>query len=131
VREDLIMGMEFAVTFRGDHVHVVLSGESSVDSDTSRDYWGTLRKICEEYDCKKVLVEGLAPGGERKPAEVLEAGQRTAIVPNLWLAYHLENYQPTELSELYEAVAASKGVRVKFFDDADDALNWLRTNAPT
>lgn len=124
------MGMEFAVTFRDDHVHVELTGESEVDSELSKDYWGTLRKICEEYDCKRILVEGVAPSGERKPQEVVEAGARTAIVPNLWLAFHLENYEPTELSELYEVVAASKGVRVKFFDNADAALKWLRTNAP-
>ena len=124
------MGMEFAVTFRGDHVHVVLSEQPSLDNELPKDYWATIRKICEEYDCKRVLVEGKAPGGERKPAEVLEAGARTAIVPNLWLAFHLENYEPTELSELYEAVAASKGVRVKFFTNSDEALNWLRKNAP-
>ena len=122
--------MEFAVTFRGDHVHVVLSEQPSLDNELPKDYWATIRKICEEYDCKRVLVEGKAPGGERKPAEVLEAGARTGIVPNLWLAFHLENYEPTELSELYEAVAASKGVRVKFFTNSDEALNWLRKNAP-
>ncbi|MEO8574818.1 MAG: hypothetical protein ABI481_12695 [Pyrinomonadaceae bacterium] len=122
--------MEFAVTFRGDHVHVVLSEQPTLDDQLPKDYWATIRKICEEYNCKRVLVEGKAPGGERKPVEVIEAGQRTAAIPNLWLAFHLENYEPTELSELYEVVAASKGVRVKFFTDADEALNWLRTNAP-
>ena len=124
------MGMEFAVTFRGDHVHVVLHEQPTIDDELPKDYWATIRKICEEYNCRRVLVEGKAPAGDRKPVEVIEAGQRTATVPNLWLAFHLENYEPTELSELYEKVAASKGVRVKFFDDADDALNWLRTNAP-
>ncbi|MEO6334831.1 MAG: hypothetical protein ABIO91_07585 [Pyrinomonadaceae bacterium] len=124
------MGMEFAVTFRGDHVHVVLSEQPTLEDQLPKDYWATIRKICEEYNCKRVLVEGKAPGGERKPVEVIEAGQRTAAIPNLWLAFHLENYEPTELSELYEAVAASKGVRVKFFSDADEALNWLRTNSP-
>ena len=124
------MGMDFAVTFRGDYVQVVLSDQPTIDDDLPRDYWATIRKICEEYNCKRVLVEGKAPSGERDPVEVVEAGQRTATVPNLWLAFHLENYEPTELSELYEKVAASKGVRVKFFADRDDALNWLRTNAP-
>ena len=122
--------MDFEVTVRGDHVHVLLTGESEVDSELSKDYWGTLRRICDEYDCKRILVEGTAPGGDRKPADVIEAGARTATVPNLWLAFHLENYEPTELSELYEAIAASKGVRVKFFDNADAALNWLRANGP-
>lgn len=124
------MGMKFEATFRGDHVHVLLSGESATDNAQSNDYWGTLREICEEHDCKRILVEGVAPGDERKPEEVLAAGARTATVPSLWLAFHLENFEPTELSELYEAVAASKGVRVKFFDNAEEALNWLRTNAP-
>ncbi|HUR99601.1 MAG TPA: hypothetical protein VMZ26_16165 [Pyrinomonadaceae bacterium] len=120
--------MEFAVTFRGDHVHVVLTEEPSDDAEVPKDYWETLRKICDEYDCRRVLVEGMAPGGDRKPTEVIEAGQRTATVPNLWLAFHLENWVKTELSELYEVIAASKGVRVKFFADADEALRWLRNN---
>jgi hypothetical protein len=124
------MGMDFSVTFRGDHVHVMLTGQSDVDSELSKDYWGTLRKICDEYDCKRILVEGVAPEGDRKAEEVIEAGQRTATVPSLWLAFHLDNWEPTPLSELYEVVAASKGVRVKFFGDADEALQWLRANAP-
>ena len=89
-----------------------------------------LRKLCEEYDCRKILVEGVAPSGEMEPADIVEAGKRTATVPNLWLAFHLENHVPNEQSELYEAVAASKGVRVKFFDNADAALKWLRSNSP-
>ena len=124
------MGMEFAVTFRGDHIHVQLSGESTVDPDLPNDYWGTLRKLCDEYDCRRVLVEGMAPSADLGPADVVEAGKRTATVPNLWLAFHLENHVPNEQSELYEAVAASKGVRVKFFDDAESAVNWLRRNSP-
>ena len=46
-------------------------------------------------------------------------GERTATVPHLSLAFHLENHVANEQSELYEAVAASKGVRVKFFDDSE------------
>ncbi|MEP6705305.1 MAG: hypothetical protein ABJB34_10920 [Acidobacteriota bacterium] len=123
------MGMEFEVTFRSDHVHVQLTGESADGGETSRDFWDTVRKVCEGHDCKRILVEGEVPSGDRKPQEVMEAGARTAIVPSLWLAFHLENYRPSELSELYETVAASKGVRVKFFDNSHDALKWLKANA--
>ena len=122
--------MEFAVTFRHDHVHVELSGEPTIDQEAPRDYWGILAKVCKEYDCKRILVEGIAPSVELDPREVIEAGSRTAIVPDLWLAFNLENHVPNEQSELYEVIAASKGVRVKFFDNSEDALNWLRRNAP-
>ena len=125
------MGMEFEVTFRGDHIHVQLNAASKIDDpDLPGDYWGTLRKLCDEYDCRSILVEGFAPTGPMDPGDVIEAGKRAAVVPNLWLAFHLENHTPNEQSELYEVVAASKGVRVKFFGDHDAALNWLRTNAP-
>ena len=125
------MGMEFEVTFRDDHLHVNLNAATMIDDpDLPTDYWQMLRKFCDEYDCRRILVEGTAPRSELSPAEVVKAGARTATVPNLWLAFHLENHVPNEQSELYEAVAASKGVRVKFFDNADAALKWLRTNAP-
>ena len=122
--------MEFAVTYRDDHVHVELSDQPTIDPEAPKDYWEILRKVCAEYDCKRILVEGVAPRVELGPAQVAAAGARAATVPNLWLAFNLKNHTPNEQSELYEAVAASKGVRVKFFDNSDDALKWLRSNAP-
>src|SRR5688572_12989763 len=111
------MGMEFAVTFRGDHVHVELNAASRIDDpDLPDDYWGMLRKLCEEYDCRRVLIEGIAPSREFAPAEVVEAGSRTATVRIFGSRSISRTTAPTEQSELYEAVAASRGVRVKFFN---------------
>ncbi len=122
--------MEFEVTFRDDHIHVELNAAPALDDpDLPRDYWAMLGKLSDEYNCRKILVEGAAPNAELEPKEVVEAGARTATVPNLWLAFNLKNHTPNEQSELYEAVAASRGVRVKFFDNHDDALNWLRSNS--
>lgn len=124
------MGMEFEITFNGDHIHVQLNAASKIDDpDLPTDYWEMLRKLSDEYDCRKILVEGISPAGEMNASEVVEAGKRAATVPNLWLAFNLKNHTPNEQSELYETVAASKGVRVKFFDSSQSALNWLRSNA--
>ena len=124
------MAMEMAVQFRGDHVHVELTPEFQIDPDRRDEFWEMLRKICEEHDSRRVLVEGYVPSGERQPSDVIAAGERTATVPNLWLAFHLENFVVSASSELFEVVAASKGARVKFFDNTDSALKWLRANAP-
>lgn len=122
--------MEFEVTFRDDHVHVQLGGGATPDPDLPKDYWEALEHICKQHDCKRILVEGTAPKFEMDAASVVEAGQRTAAVPNTWLAFHLDNHEPNEQSELYETIATTKGVRVKFFSDRDEALRWLRSNAP-
>ena len=124
------MGIEFEVEFRGDHVHVQLTPEYRIDPERRDEFWQMIRDVCEGHDCRSVLVEGYVPPGEHAPAEVVAAGEYTATVPNLWLAFHLQDFVPSESSELFEAVAASKGVRVKFFDSTEAALNWLRANAP-
>jgi hypothetical protein len=118
----------FSVEHRGDHIHVQLGPEIEVSGETRGEFWGMIRRICEERDCRRILVEGFVPSREQPPTEVVAAGEATATIPNLWIAFHMENWKPTEQGELFEAVAASRGVRVKFFATSEAALNWLRTN---
>ena len=77
-----------------------------------------------------MLVEGTVPAGVFQTSEVVDAGLKTATVPKLWLAFCLKDFKPNDQSELFETVAASRGVRAKFFSDIDRALRWLRNNAP-
>ena len=123
------MDESFKVEFRGDHVHVELTPDFTVEPERRDEFWNILRTACEKHDSRRVLVEGFVPRGERKPADV-DAGLRTAVIPHLWLAFHLESFVPSEQSELYEVTAASRGVRVKFFSEHEAALKWLRSNAP-
>ena len=124
------MEPEYSVEFRDDHVHVQLGKGFRVDPELREEVWENVRKVCEERGSTRVLVEGYVPGGERNSDEVIAAGERTATVPRLWLAFHLVNFERSEQSELFEAIAASRGIRVKFFPDNDSALTWLRVNSP-
>lgn len=126
----LISEDDFHLAFRGDHVHVELGPEFKVEPGEQDVFWSRLKAACLEHNTKRVLIEGFVPSGERETSEIVEAGQRTATVPNLWMAFHLTNFVPTEQSELYVAIAATRGVRVKFFADREPALTWLRRNAP-
>ena len=125
----LVSDAKFQVQFRDDHVHVTLGKDFSVSHGQQFEFWEEIRKACDEHGSRRVFVEGFLPSGERQTSEVIEAGQRTATVPNLWLAFHFENFVPNEQSELYVVIAASRGVRVKFFADRHHALAWLRHNA--
>ncbi len=120
----------FSVEFRGEYVHVELLPEFEVTPDTQDEFWKEVRIACDTHGSRRVLVEGYVPSGDRDAAEVVDAGQRTAAVPNLWLAFRLEGFVPDEKSELFEVVAATKGVRVKFFSETEHALDWLRINSP-
>jgi hypothetical protein len=126
----LVTDSGFSVQFRGDHVHVQMGKGLKVGPGQSSEFWDLIRNECERHGSHRVLVEGYLPAGERDTAEVVAAGQRTAVVPKLWLAFCFADFKPTEQSELYETIAASQGVRVKFFSDPERALNWLRRNSP-
>jgi hypothetical protein len=119
------------IEFCDDHVHVYMSPDYQFDPDGSHEVWSEIKRLCEEYGTRRVLVEGNLPKGERSTPEIIEAGQRVATVPHLWLALHIDNYVPNERSELFEAIAGTKGVRVKHFADREHALQWLRHNSPS
>lgn len=120
----------FEIEYREDHVHIQLAPEYKFDASGRDEIWERLKELCIEHGTRRVFVEGFVPPGERKTEEVIAAGERTAAVPRLWLAFHLDDFVRTEQSELFEVIAASRGVRVKFFGDKEHALMWLRNNTP-
>lgn len=126
----LVLEKGFEVQFRDDHVHVELGKSFKVEPVHRQELWNVIGDACEKHNSRRVLVEGFLPEGEREVADVIDAGQKTATVPKLWLAFAINNFQPTAQTELYETIAASRGVRVKFFTNRDLALKWLRQNSP-
>jgi hypothetical protein len=125
------MADDFKIEFCKDHVRVELSPQYQFDPEGSSETWAEIKRLCDAYHTSRVLVEGHLPKGERTTPEIIEAGQRTAQVPHLWLAFHVANYIPNEGSELFEKIAGLKGVRVKHFADREHALQWLRNNSPS
>ena len=126
----LVRDKSVDVEFRGDHIHIDLGKGLKVSSEQRNSLWDLIGRICEEHGTRRVLIEGTAPKGVFQTSEVIDAGLKTATVPKLWMAFCFTDFRPDEQSELFETVAASRGVRVKFFADAEIALRWLRTNSP-
>ncbi len=124
------MSKSYTIEFREDHIRVALSPDYEVNSENRRAFWTDLHKACKEFDTRRVLVEGEIPTEERETDEVVEAGTSTATVPQLWLAFSIPDWEPTEQTALFKTMAKISGVRVKFFSETDAALNWLRMNAP-
>ncbi len=126
----LVLDQGFSVQFRDDHMHIELGKDFKVDQERRGALWNVIREACEKHGSRRVLVEGFLPLGERETSDVIDAGKKTATVPSLWLAFAIPDFEPTDQTELYIAIAASRGVRVKFFSNAERALLWLRNNTP-
>lgn len=124
----LVLDQGFSVQFRDDHVHIELGKDFEVNQEQRAALWNVIREACEKHGSRRVLVEGFLPSGERETSDVIDAGKKTATVPHLWLAFAIPDFQPTAQTELYEVIAASQGVRVKFFVNSERAIGWLRAN---
>lgn len=124
----LVLDRGFGVQFRDDHVHVELSKNFKPEKGHRQEMWNVIGDACERHNTRRVLVEGILPTGERETSDVIDAGRKTATVPRLWLAFAIPDFQPTAQTELYEVIAGSQGVRVKFFTNSERALSWLRIN---
>ena len=124
------MKKKFEIEFFGDHLHVTFNEQHAIEPERRRVFWSQLRSACDEHDTRRVLVEGELPVEEYETSDVIDAGKSTSAVPDLWMAFHFPDFQPTDQTELYEVIARSNGVRVKFFDDRERALAWLRANSP-
>ena len=126
----LTLDNEIGIEFRGDHIHVEIGRTFTADPDRRTAFWEKIRRICEEYGSKRVLIEGFAPSRDRDTSDIVASAQQTQIVPDLWMAFHFYDHEPDEGSELFKVVAAAQGIRVKYFANAEDALLWLRRNTP-
>ncbi len=124
-KEDNI-GLEF----REDHIRIWLGPGYETTPEANEKFWKELAEACEKYDCTAILVEGITPRRTMDSKGVLDSGVRlSAIAPKLSMALCLEDYELTEMGELFKTVARSRGARVKFFSDRERALRWLRSRS--
>ncbi len=126
----LVPEKDLDVQFRDDHVRITLGPDYEITPRQESEFWDAIARMNAGHGSRRILIEGFAPKGERTTGEVIRSGRKTGTVPKLWIAFCLENFVPSEQSELFEAIAATRGARVRFFADRQLALKWLRRNAP-
>lgn len=122
------MPKTFEIEHCGDYISVRLGPDYDVSPEQEEEFWRAVEGACKLHDCRSVLVEGYVPKRQPDPTEIVQSGLRASVVvPKLWFALCLDNYEPSELSELFKTIARSRGVHVKFFTDRDQSLKWLRS----
>lgn len=120
------MGGELNVEFKGDYLHLTHDSEFEVTPESADELWKFLAETCERYGCSRVLAEGPPPKRKMDTVAAFESGvQASAVGKDLWLAIYFHDYQPDEISELFERSARNRGAHVRFFDNRERALNWL------
>lgn len=119
----------YTFEFTGNYVHLNHSDDFVVNPQTIRRLWDDLAEFCNENGCKKVLAEGKVFKRKMTTVEAFESGNAVGKkILGLWLACVFPEYQPDETTDFFKTVAKNRGVRVEFFQNRQDALEWLNVN---
>ncbi len=121
------MSINFALEFRGDHIHIQHPPDYEITPKGQEKLWAELAEACKKYDCRRLLAEASTPPRRRMgTVDAFEsAGRAVQSAPGVSLACCFPGYKSDETTEFYKTAAYNRGVRVEFFSSRDEALKWL------
>lgn len=119
------MSSDLSIEFRGSYLHVKLPPGFEITPEKTTILWLTIGDACQEYVCKRVLVEGTISSRQMTMADVYDSGKGVGDIGGLRLACLFYDYPSDETTDFFKMVASNHGVLVEFFNDRTEALRWL------
>ncbi|TNC81231.1 MAG: hypothetical protein C9356_10215 [Oleiphilus sp.] len=100
---------------------------TTIDDAATDELWETVKLATVEYGLSKVLITGNASSRTLTVLDIYESGERPAKekIPNLKVAFCLQNYTPDDLTQFFMTVAINRGARIAFFKNEEEAIAWL------
>lgn len=121
------MTTDYTIMFRDSYVHVEQVSDLEITSESIERIWAAISDECRKHGCRQVLAECIAPICRMTLADVYLLGTQIAAssLPGLSVACCFYGYLPRQLSEFLTIVAANRGIRIRFFANRAEALQWL------
>lgn len=121
-----IMKTGYSFKFSGNYIYVRHFEDFIVSAQSMNIFWEDLAAFCKTYNCKKVLAEGNIFKRKMSTVEAFQFGNTAGKkILGLWLAFVFPEYQADVTTDFFKTVAKNRGVRIDFFNDYEDALQWL------
>ena len=97
-----------------------------ISAEIAEAVWSRVGKLCREHGRGKVLVEGLKPVRQLDTMSAFDSGRVLAEnLTGLSIAICFQDYEFDDLSAFFKTVAQNRGVKVEFFSNMSDAMEWL------
>lgn len=120
------MKIGYSFKFSGNYIYVQHFEDFAASAQSRIKFWEDLAAFSKANNCKKVLAEGNIFKRKMSTVEAFEFGNTAGKkILGLWLAFVFPEYQPDVTTDFFKTVAKNRGVRIEFFNDRVDALQWL------
>ena len=121
------MSTGFKVQAQADHIHVELAPSYAIPSQDTKQLITAIADHCARHCCRRVLIQGSRVPGGIKALDAYALGSLMgSLLPGASFAFCLNGYSPDANAKFLIDVTHNRGVRLKFFDDPEAALRWLR-----
>jgi hypothetical protein len=126
------MSPGFTLEPREGYLYVQLVPGFEMTADATTRVWTAICETCRELNLRRALAEGDNVTRRLTQMEAFDiAGLAGRLLPGLSVACVFRGYVPDALSEFFQTVAISRGVRMEFFQDLNAALRWLGAGGVT
>ena len=121
------MSTGFKVQAHADHIHVQLAPSYVIPSQDTKQLMAAIADHCARHGFRRVLIEGSGVPGGIKALDAYALGSLMgSMLPGASFAFCLSGYSVDANAKFLIDVTHNRGVRLKFFDDSEAALRWLR-----
>ena len=123
------MDQDFVVTFEGDHVKIVSTGQHSIEY--ARAIWAEIARVCEAHACFDVLGISHTP----QPLPIVDGYEHAELFRELGIdsRYRIAWAEPGEHSRkalsFVEDVLVNRGLPGRLFASEEEAREWLSSDA--
>lgn len=120
------MDASFDVEVHPSYLHIKHPPGFVISADTTDVVWGRIKELCREHGVTKVLVEAFKPTRQLDTMSAFDSGRILAEnLSGLSIAMCFHDYQFDELSSFFRTVAQNRGVKIEYFSELEEALEWL------
>lgn len=120
------MDEAFELEIHPNFLHLKYPAGSVISAESTFETWAAVARLTEKHDCSKVLIEIDRPQRQMDTMSAFDSGRVLAeSAAGLTVAMCFHNYQFDDLTVFFKTVAQNRGVKIEFFGDLDEALEWL------
>ena len=116
---------EATVALRGNYVRIDLGTGRFVTLEVAHNALRKALRLCGRLSLFRILVEGHRPMSAMTSAELHDLVARLELIEGLKLACCLYDYEQTQLARQFVQLAGEQGTKVRFYDNCEEALEWL------
>jgi hypothetical protein len=121
------MDTNFTLDFVNDYIRIQPPRTFEITPESQQRMWTVIGEACRKYNCHRVLAESAFPP-KRNMTQIdafKSASQAANASCDLRLACLYPEYKKDETTEFFINAAYNRGVRIEFFSEREEALEWL------